>query len=131
MKGLNKAYLIGHIGQDPELRTTAAGLHIAKVSIATPHAKKVQGEWIETPDWHRVTSFGKTAEFLAKYAKKGDTLAIECAIRPTKWTDKENVVHFEIQLHVERVLWLNGKHHGAESVPNPPTGGSGPDDIPF
>lgn len=128
MKGLNKAYLIGHIGQDPELRTTANGKQVLKLSLATPFARKVNDEWVESPDWHRLTLFDKQAEFIATYARKGDVLAVECAIRPNKWTDKDNVVRYEVNLIVERVLWLNGKHRGAGStegadtkVPPPPT----------
>ncbi|MDP2309719.1 MAG: single-stranded DNA-binding protein [Pseudomonadota bacterium] len=115
MKGLNKAYLIGNIGQDPELRTTANGKVLVKLSLATPNSRKVGDEWVETPDWHRLTGWEKTADFLATYARKGDVLAVECAIRPRKWTDKDNVVHYEIDLVIDRVLWLNGKHRGASS----------------
>ena len=110
MKGLNRAYLIGNIGQDPELRTTAAGKQLLKLSLATPHGRKVGEEWVETPDWHRLTLFGQQAEYVARYARKGDLLAVECAIRPNKWTDKENVVHFQVDLIVDRVLMLQGRN---------------------
>ncbi len=115
MKGLNKAYLIGNIGQDPELRTTTGGKQLVKLSLATPHARKVGDEWVDTPDWHRLTCWDKTAEFIGTHARKGDVLAVECAIRPRKWTDKDNVVRYEIDLVVDRVLWLNGKHRGAST----------------
>ena len=115
MKGLNKAYLIGHIGQDPELRTTAGGKQLVKLSLATSNSRKVNDEWIDTPDWHRLMFWDKQAEFITTYARKGDVLAVECVIRPNKWTDKDNVVHYEVNLLVDRVLWLNGKHRGASS----------------
>lgn len=105
MQGLNKAYLIGHIGQDPELRSTAGGKNILKLSIATPRSRKVGDEWV----WHRLTLFDKQAEFVANYAHKGDVVAVECSIRPGKWTDQENKVHYVVDLVVERVLWLNNK----------------------
>lgn len=124
MKGLNKAYLIGHIGQDPELRATASGKQVLKLSLATPHAKKVGDEWQEQPDWHRLTVFDQNAEFLARYAHKGDVLAVECAIRPNKWTDGNGVTRYDIAIVVERVLWLNGRGRSvspgvAPSVPLP------------
>ena len=103
MKGLNRAYLIGNLGQEPELRTSASGIPLLKLSLATPNARKVNEEWVDTPDWHRLTVFGNDAEYLARYAHKGDTLAVECAIRPNRWTDKDNVVHYEVNLIVERV----------------------------
>jgi single-strand DNA-binding protein len=121
MKGLNKAYLIGHLGQDPELRTTANGKQIVKVSLATPNVKKAGETWVETPDWHRLVLFDKNAEFVANYGHKGAVLAVECAIRPNKWTDKDNVVRYEVNLMVDRVLWLNGKQRGTTegTIPGP------------
>ena len=112
LKGLNKAYLIGHIGQDPELRATATGKSLVKLSLATPNSRKVGDEWIDTPDWHRLTLFDTNAEFIAKHARKGDVLAVECTIRPNRWTDASNTVRYEVNLIVDRVLWLNGKHRG-------------------
>ena len=109
MKGLNKAYLIGNIGQDPELRATASGKQVLKLSLATPHARKVGDEWQDQPDWHRITVFDQQAEFLARYARKGDMLAVECAIRPNKWTDQANVTRYEVSIVVDKVLWLNGR----------------------
>ena len=117
MKGLNKAYLIGHIGQDPDLRTTASGTQLVKLSVATPSSRKVNGEWVDTHDWHRVTFFGQQAEFVSKYAHKGDVIAVECTIRPNKWTDRENVVRYEVSLLADRVLWLNNKHRGMTQAP--------------
>lgn len=118
MKGLNRAYLIGHIGQDPELRTSQSGTALLKLSLATPNVRKVREEWVDTPDWHRLTLFGGEAEYVARYARKGDGLAVECAIRPNKWTDKDNVVHHDVNLIVDKVLWLSTK-------PQPPKSGSG------
>lgn len=132
MKGLNVAYLIGHIGRDPKLRSTAGGKPIVKLSLATPNTRKVGDEWVETPDWHQLTLWEQNAEFVAHYARKGDVIAVECAIRPSKWTDKSNVVHYGIDLAVNRVLWLNGKHgkredtRSEEPPPLPFEGDDGP-----
>jgi single-strand DNA-binding protein len=109
MKGLNRAFFIGHLGHDPELRSSASGLALLKVSIATPASRKVNETWIDTPDWHRLTLFGQEAEFLGRYAKKGDSLAVECSIRPSRWTDKEGQTHHEVSLVVDRVLWLSSR----------------------
>lgn len=106
MHGLNKAFFIGRLGQDPELRSTTTGVPLVKFSLATPHARKVGDEWKEETDWHRVTCFGSNAEYLAKYAHKGDAAAVECAVRQNKWTDKEGKVHYETNFVVDRVLWL-------------------------
>lgn len=107
MRGLNKAYLIGHIGHDPEIRATPNGTQVLKLSLATNHARKVGDEWIEQPDWHRITFFNKEAEYVARAAHKGDVLAVECTLKPRKWTDKQNVVHYGVDLVVDKILWLN------------------------
>lgn len=112
MKGLNRAYLIGHIGHDPEIRNTATGLPFLKLSMATPNARKINEEWVDTPDWHRLTAFGSDAEFLARVAHKGDVLAVECAIRPNRWTDKEGQVRYDVSLIVERILWVQNRRAG-------------------
>lgn len=118
MRGLNKAYLIGHLGHEPELRTSAAGMAFLNVNIATPGSKKVGEEWVDVPDWHRLTMFERNAEFVGRHAHKGDVLAVECVIRQGKWTDKENVVRYKTDLIVERVLWLNnGRARTAEAGP--------------
>lgn len=143
MKGLNKAYLIGNLGQDPELRVTASGKSLLKLSLATPNARKVGEEWVETPDWHRLSFWGKDAEYVARYAKKGDLLAVECAIRQNKWTDKDNVVHYGVDLVVDRVLMIQGRNRRPEAlaqadddVPARPPRGEGArgdevDEVPF
>jgi len=110
MNGLNKAYLIGNLGRDPEMRATAGGLAIAKINLATRHARKVNEQWVDQPDWHRLTAFDKTAEYIGRNAHKGDSLAVECAIRPRKWTDKDAKAHYEVDLIVERVLWLHRRN---------------------
>ncbi len=115
MLGLNKAYFIGNLGRDPEARTTKNGQTVVSFSLATPHAKKEGEAWIDTPDWHRITAFGKTAESLLKNAHKGDTMAVECVVRPGKWTDKEGNTHYEVNLYVERVLWVSQKRRGTEA----------------
>jgi single-strand DNA-binding protein len=116
MRGLNKCYLIGHVGRDPETRTSKEGLAIAKLTLATPRGHKVEGTWVDTPDWHRVTAFGRDAEFLSKFARKGDGLALECAVRPGKWIDRAGATRYGVDMIIERVLWLQGKRAAASSV---------------
>lgn len=113
MRGLNKAYFIGHIGHDPEPRTTASGTTLLKLNIATPSARRVNDTWVEQPDWHRLTFFGKTADYVARAAHKGDSIAVECTVRPRRWTDEAGQARSEVSLVVERVLWLHGRNRAA------------------
>ncbi len=107
MNGLNKAYIMGTVGHEPEIRSTPVGLAILKLSVATPNSRKVGDEWVDTPDWHRLTFHGRDAEYVSTTAHKGSSIAVECTIRPNKWTDRNNVMHYEVALVVERVLWLH------------------------
>jgi single-strand DNA-binding protein len=106
MKGLNRAYLMGNVGQKPEVRVTATGQRVTKVSLATPFSEKIGDEWIEKPDWHRLTAYDDIADYLAKYADRGSMMAVECTIKPSKWVDEDNITHYEVNLIIDRVLWL-------------------------
>ncbi len=116
MNGLNKAYFIGHLGRDPEPRTTPGGTTLVRLSLATPHARKDGENWVDTPDWHRLTAFGKTAESLLRNAHKGDMIAVESVVRPNRWTDKDGQAHYEVNLYVERVLWISQKRRTPGAV---------------
>jgi single-strand DNA-binding protein len=138
MNGLNRAYLMGHVGQDPELRTTASGLPVLKLSMATPSARKVDDQWVDTPDWHRVTVFGKTAEWLSKVAGKGTVLGVECSIKPQKWTNKDGVTQHSVEFYVDKVLCCIPKNRNATQAATdvaaqaPPRGEEvAQDEIPF
>lgn len=106
MKGLNRCYLIGHLAADPEERVSSTGQSLSRLVLATPHAKKVNGEWKEQADFHRLVAFGKEASFLQRFGRKGDGVALEAVLRPHTWVDKDGVSHREVSLIVDRVLWL-------------------------
>lgn len=114
MLGLNRAFFIGHVGRDPEVRVSASGVTVANVNLAVPNRRKnAEGEWVDTPDWIRLTMFNKDAEFAGKYIRKGTTLSVECSVRPRKWQDKEGVVHYETSFVVERLLSAQGARDAA------------------
>ena len=122
MKGLNRAFLIGHIGHEPELKTAASGTAVLKLSLATPSSRKVGDNWVDSPDWHRLTLFGEEARFIGRFAHKGDTLAVECALKPGKWTDALGHVHYSNELLVERVLLLESRKPTEPVAPEIPKG---------
>lgn len=111
IQGLNRAFLIGTIGNEPEIRTAASGAPVLKLSLATPNTRPVRntegGEtMVDVPDWHRLTLFGDHATFLGQSAKKGDILGVECSLKPGRWLDTEGTVHYSLDLIVERILVL-------------------------
>lgn len=122
MRGMNRVFLMGHIGHDPEPRTSPNGTVVLRLSLATPGGRKVNDTWVDAPDWHRLVAFGKDAEYLTRYARKGDSLAVECALRPNRWTDKNNQVHNEVNIVVEQVVWLQSRARpAAEAAPADPS----------
>ena len=88
------ATIIGHLGQDPDLRYTQSGTPVVGCSVAT--SNKRQGEEITT--WWRVSLFGKRAEVVAQYLRKGDPALFsgEPVLRP--WTDKEGNQRISLEL---------------------------------
>lgn len=87
---VNKVTLVGRLGADPELRYMPSGMAAANIRLATNDGYKDRqtGQFIEHTEWHRVSIFGKLAETLSQYVKKGDLLYIEGRIRTNKYQDK-------------------------------------------
>ncbi|EEZ80455.1 MAG: single-stranded DNA-binding protein [uncultured Candidatus Thioglobus sp.] len=90
MAGVNKVILVGRLGQDPDVKYTADGRAIANISIATSDTWKDKntGEKQERTEWHRVVFFGKLAEIVAEYLKKGSQVYVEGKLQTRKWQDK-------------------------------------------
>ncbi len=71
-KGVNKVLLLGNVGKDPEIRSTAGGMTVASFSLATAdRAKDAQGNWADKTEWHNLVCFQRTAEVVRDYVKKG------------------------------------------------------------
>ena len=90
-KGVNKVFLLGNVGKDPEIRSTASGMMVASFSLATAdRAKDQQGNWQDKTEWHNLVCFQRTAEIVRDYVKKGTQLYIEGKIQTRSWDDKES-----------------------------------------
>lgn len=72
----NQVVLIGRLGGDPELRFTKTSLPVCKFSLATEHRFKSGDEWKSVTDWHKVTIFGKKAEWAERDLRKGDQVTV-------------------------------------------------------
>lgn len=88
MKSLNKVMLIGNLGRDPEIRTTAAGKKVANFSLAT--SEYYQGE--EQTAWHRIVAWGKLAEIVENYLHKGDKVYIEGKMTYREWEQEGKTI---------------------------------------
>ena len=90
-KGTNKAFLLGNVGKDPEIRSTAGGMIVASFSLATGDRQKDgSGNWTDKTEWHNLVAFNRTAEIVRDYVKKGTQLFIEGKIQTRSWDDKES-----------------------------------------
>src|SRR5271170_4204013 len=90
-KGVNKVLLLGNVGKDPEIRSTAGGMTVATFSLATAdRAKDAQGNWADKTEWHNLVCFQRTAEVVRDYVKKGTQLFIEGKLQTRSWDDKES-----------------------------------------
>lgn len=136
-RGVNKVILIGNVGRDPEIRSTASGNQVANLSLATTDSYKDKaGERVETTEWHRLVAFGKLAEIISKYVVKGSKLYIEGKIQTRKWQDQSGQDKYSTEVVVNDMQMLDSRGGGGQaseqqrapqSVPQPDID----DDIPF
>jgi len=110
-RGVNKVILIGNLGQDPEIKSTAAGASIANFSVATSESWKDKntGQQVEKTEWHRVVAFNRLAEIIGQYVKKGSKIYIEGSLRTRKWQDKEGKDHYTTEVVANEMQMLDSK----------------------
>ena len=118
-KGVNKVFLLGNVGKDPEIRATAGGMTVATFSLATAERTKGQdGNWTDKTEWHNIVCFQRTAEIVRDYVKKGTQLFIEGRIQTRSWDDKESgqkKYRTEILVNDLSLLGSPGGRQGGES----------------
>lgn len=110
-RGLNKVMLIGNLGADPEIRYTAGGSAIANVRLATAESwrDKESGEQQERTEWHRVVFFGRLAEIVGEYLKKGAQIYVEGRIQTRKWQNKEGQDQYSTEIIASEMQMLGGR----------------------
>ncbi len=110
-RSLNKASLIGNLGNDPEIRTVTGGNKVATFSLATSRSwNSASGEKQEKTEWHRCVVWNTKgtglADVVEKYCKKGDKLYVEGRIEYRQWQDKENQTRYTTEINVRDLLML-------------------------
>ena len=136
MASVNKVILIGHIGQDPEMRYLSSGDMATNISLATPEQwkDKATGEQKEQTEWHRVSFFGKQAEIVCQYLRKGSQIYVEGKIRSKKYTDKNGIERTAFEIISESFKMLGSKSESGstkKAAPATPQSDIPHDDIPF
>ncbi|MBF0174547.1 MAG: single-stranded DNA-binding protein [Magnetococcales bacterium] len=98
-RSLNRVQLIGHLGADPEMRATQDGKAIANLRVATSESwNDVQGQKQERTEWHRVVIFGRMAEVVQQYLRKGSQIFVEGKLQTRKWTDKQGIERYSTEI---------------------------------
>jgi single-strand DNA-binding protein len=116
-KSVNKVFLLGNVGKDPEIRTTGGGTAVANFSLATSDRfQDQQGNWQDRTEWHNLVAFKRLAEIARDYVKKGTKLFIEGKIQTRSWDDKETgVKKYRTEIIVLELSLLSGREDGGGS----------------
>jgi len=88
---MNKVFVMGRLGRDPELKRTQAGGAVVSMSVATTEREKQGNEWVNATEWHYVVAFGKTAEFIAERCRKGSQILAQGKMKTRKWTGQDGI----------------------------------------
>ena len=111
MRGVNKVVLIGTLGADPETRYPAnGGITITTARLATNEAwTDKQGQKQERTEWHRVKFFGRLAEIVGEYLRKGGHVYVEGSLRTDKYTDRDGVERYTTDIIASEMQMLGSK----------------------
>lgn len=124
-RSLNKVMLIGNVGGDPEVRSTASGMRLAKMSLATNRKwTNKDGSEQEKTEWHRLTVWGKLADVVERYVKKGDRLYVEGRIEYSE-SESDGQKKYWTDVNVLEMVMLGGQGGGAGGEGGDFAGGRG------
>ena len=145
-RGVNKAIVVGNVGQDPEVRFMPNGNAVANISVATSERWKDKntGDQQERTEWHRVVFFNRLVEIVEQYVNKGSKLYVEGRLQTRSWEQDgvkrytTEIVASEMQMLDSRSADSNQGHttnqpsnQPVESAPPPANFDNFDDDIPF
>jgi single-strand DNA-binding protein len=111
MASVNKVILVGNLGADPEVRYLPSGDAIANIRLATTdrYKDKASGEMKEATEWHRVAFFGRLAEIVNEYLKKGSAVYIEGRLRTRKWQGQDGQDRYSTEIVADQMQMLGGR----------------------
>ncbi len=149
---LNKAIVIGNLTRDPENKALPSGIQVSSFSVATNRVwKDKNGAKQESVDYHNIVVFGRQAETVSQYLKKGSSVLVEGRMQTRSWDAQDGSKRYRTEIVADRVQFGPRKEGGApaSTTPSPTedkgaTGGKealdtieypedeiNPDDIPF
>ena len=130
-RGINKVILVGNLGADPETRYMPSGSAVTNIRIATTESWKDKdtGDQQERTEWHSVAFFGRLAEIVAEYLRKGSQVYIEGKLRTRKWQDREGNDRWSTEVVANEMQMLGGRpgSNAPAQAPAPAAAQVGPD----
>jgi len=117
-RGVNKVTILGNLGENPECKSTQDGKAIANISVATSEVwlDKNTGQKQERTEWHRIVAFGKLAEIMGQYLKKGSKVYIEGSLKTRKWQDKNGADKYTTEIIIGDMQMLDGRPDAEEDA---------------
>lgn len=109
MSSVNKAIIVGRLGQDPEMRDVNEETTVARLSVATSQRYKDGEETREVTDWHTVKAWNGLAGICRDYLHKGDLVYIEGRMKQVKWDDQDGNTHYQAHLKAGKIEFLDVK----------------------
>ena len=115
---MNKVIIMGNLGNDPESRYMPSGSAVCNISVATSRKWKDKdtGEPQEETSWHRCVAFGKTAETIINYFKKGQKILIEGRLKYGKY-EKDGHTNYTTDIVIDRFEFVEKKEGGQRPLP--------------
>ena len=123
-RSLNKACLIGNLGNDPEIRSTGSGVQVANLSVATTRRwNDRSGNAQEKTEWHRVVCWDRLADICERYLNKGDRVYVEGRIEYRQFEDRDGNTRYVTEIRALELIMLGGRGgDGARGGPPPAAG---------
>lgn len=115
----NHVLLIGHLGQDVELKQFESGNHVARVTLATNESYKKDNEWVTETQWHRIVAWGKNAERMTAQLKKGNQVAIQGKLKYNTFEDKEGVKRTIAEITVNEFMLTSASKEASKEKTEP------------
>lgn len=136
-KGLNNCQFIGNLGNDPQIKYTQSGTAVANLSLGVTETWVKDGNRQERTEWVRVSAFGKLAEIIGEYLKKGSKAYISGKMQTRKWQDQGGQDRYTTEIIADQMIMLdsrssgNYEQHRSAAPPAQPAQEEFEDDIPF
>ena len=140
-RSVNKVILVGNVGRDPEVKYTASGVPVARLSVATNERFKDRNDqWQDRTEWHSVVAWQRLAEIVGEYFRKGTKVYVEGKLHTSSWEDPQSGERkYRTEIVAREIVLLGSRENGQDDAAETPGRDSDAepapaamdDDIPF